>query len=246
MLPVVQIGPAAVQLPGLLLLAGIWLGSLMAERQARRLGLQGETVERLVFVALVAGIVGARLGYALRFAEVYLRDPLALLALSPVTLAPEVGVAIGGIASMAYAQRRGLALWQTLDALTPGAATVAVALALAHLASGDAFGAPTALPWAIELWGAHRHPSQVYEFLGAVLILLLVLRWKPGSSFPGLAFGMFAVLTAGARLFLEAYRGDSVLWFGTLRAAQVASLGILLVALVLVRRQAQRSVGSRP
>ena len=246
MLPVVQIGPAALQLPGLLLLAGIWLGSLMAERQARRLGLQGETVERLIFVALVAGIVGARLGYALRFAEVYVRDPLALLALSPVTLAPEVGVAIGGIAAMAYAQRRGLALWPTLDALTPGAATLAVALALAHLASGDAFGAPTELPWAIELWGAPRHPSQAYELLGAVLILLLVLRLKPGASFPGVAFGMFAALTAGARLFLEAFRGDSMLWFGTLRAAQIVSLGLLLAALVLIRRQAQRSAGSGP
>jgi prolipoprotein diacylglyceryltransferase len=246
MLPVVQIGPAAVQLPGLLVLAGIWLGSLMAERQARRLGLQSETVERMIFVALLAGLVGGRLGYALRFAEVYLRDPLALLALSPVTLAPEVGVAIGGIAALAYAQRRGLALWPTLDALTPGVATVAVALALAHLASGDAFGAPAELPWAIELWGARRHPSQAYELLGAILILLFVLRLKPGTTFAGLAFGMFAALTAGARLFLEAYRGDSVLWFGTLRAAQMASLVILLAALVLIRRQAQRSVGSGP
>ena len=246
MLPVVQIGPAAVQLPGLLLLAGIWLGSLMAERQARRLGLHPEHIERLIFVALLAGIVGARLGYALRFLEVYLRDPLALLALSPVTLAPEVGVAVGGVAALIYGQRRNLALWPTLDALTLGVATFAVALALAHLASGDAFGAPTEAPWAIELWGAARHPSQAYELLGAALILVLLLRLRPGSSFPGLAFGLFTALTAGARLLLEAFRGDSVLWFGTLRAAQIVSLGILLTALILLRRQAQRSVEPGP
>jgi phosphatidylglycerol:prolipoprotein diacylglycerol transferase len=246
MLPIVQIGPAAVQLPGLLLLAGIWLGSLMAERQARRLGLQDETVERLIFVALLAGIVGARLGYALRFLEVYLRDPLALLALSPVTLAPEVGVAVGGMAALVYGQRKGLTFWPTLDALTPGVAALAIGLALARLASGDAFGAPTEMPWAVELWGARRHPSQAYELLGAVLILLLILRLRSGSSFPGLAFGLFTALTAGTRLFLEAFRGDSVLWFGGLRSAQVVSLGILLAALVLMRRQALRWVDPVP
>jgi prolipoprotein diacylglyceryl transferase len=246
MLPVLQIGPAAVQLPGLLLLVGIWLGSMMAERQARRLGLQAENVERIIFVALVAAIVGARLGYALRFVEVYLRDPLALLALSPVTLAPEVGAVVGGIAAMVYGQRRGMALWPTLDALTPGVATLAIALALAHLASGDAFGAPTELPWAIELWGARRHPSQAYELLCAAIILLVLLRLKPGSSFPGLAFGSFIALTAGARLFLEAFRGDSVLWFGTLRAAQVASLGLLLAGMAIIRRQALRATEPAP
>jgi len=239
MLPVLQIGPVAIQLPGLLLIAGVWLGSVLTERWAWRSGHSGDGVERLILVGLAAWILGARLGYAARYLEVYARDPLALLALTPVTLAPEVGAAIGLIAALVYGKRRRLPLGPTLDALTPGMAAFAVCLALAHLASGDAFGAPTDVPWAIVLWGMPRHPSQVYELLAALVILAFVLRLRPGAPFTGYAFGVFVALSATARLVLEAFRGDSVAWFGTLRAAQIVSLAILLAALAVLRRLVQ-------
>lgn len=241
MLPVLQIGPAAVQLPGLLLLAGVWIGSLLAERQARRLGLPGEALERLILVALVSGVVAARLGYAARFPEVYLSRPIGLLALTPFTLAADVGAAGGLIAAWIVAQRRRLPLWPTLDALTPGMAAFAVCLALAHLASGEAFGAPAQVPWAIELWGARRHPTQAYELLASALTLLLLLRLQPGRPFPGFAFASLLALTAASRLVIEAWRGDGVIWFGSLRAAQLVSLAVLLAALQLLRRLARTS-----
>jgi phosphatidylglycerol---prolipoprotein diacylglyceryl transferase len=240
MLPVLQIGRVAMQLPGLLLLAGVWVGSWLAERQAKRLGLSSEAVSRLILVGLLAGLTGARLGFAARFPEVYGRDPLALLALSPATLSLDVGIGLGLIAALVYGQRARLPLWQTLDALAPGMAGLFVFLALAHLSRGDAFGSPADIPWAIELWGARRHPSQAYEFLGAVTILVIVLRVRPRTSFPGYTFGLSIALSAAARLVLEAFRGDSVLWFGSVRAAQVVSLVILMVALSVMRRLSQR------
>ena len=38
---------------------------------------------------------------------------------------------------------------------------------------------------------------------------------------------------------IEAWRGDSVVWFGSLRAAQLVSLAVVLGALALLRRLAQ-------
>ena len=241
MLPVLQIGPAAVQLPGLLLLAGVWIGSLLAERQARRLGLPGDGVERLILVALVSGVVAARLGYAASYPDVYLSRPVGLIALTPFTLAPDVGVAAGLVAAWVYGQRKRLPLWPTLDALAPGLAAFSICLALAHLASGEAFGAPADVPWAIELWGARRHPTQAYELLASATIFLLLLRLQPGHPFPGFAFGVLLALTGGSRLVIEAWRGDSVVWFGSLRAAQLVSLAVLLGALALLRRLARSS-----
>ncbi len=246
MLPVLQIGPAAIQLPGLLLLVGVWVGSVLAERQARRLGLPGDEIERLIFVALLAGVIGARLGYALTYLEVYLRQPFALLALTPFTLAPEVGAPVGLIAAVVYAQRKRLPFWATLDALTPGFAACAVGVALAHLASGDAFGAPSNVPWAVELWGLSRHPTQVYELVAALAILWLSLRVRPAAPFPGFAFGGFVALTAAARLVMEGVRGDSILWFGSLRAAQLVSLALLFAALTMLRRLALRASKPNP
>lgn len=243
MLPIVQIGPLAIQLPGLLLLAGVWLGSSAIEKQGRRLKLPAAALGNMVFIGLVAGLLGARLWYAVRFLEVYLDNPLSLLALNPTTLALPEGVLTGLAAAYLHGRRKSLPLWLTLDALAPGLAAFGLAIGFANLASGNAFGAPSDLPWAIELWGARRHPSQIYEVLlvGLTLVAIGELAYRP--RFPGFLFLAWVGLASASRLFLEAFRGDSVIVLESLRLAQLLSLGVLLAAMLAIHRQA-RSRGS--
>jgi phosphatidylglycerol:prolipoprotein diacylglycerol transferase len=114
--------------------------------------------------------------------------------------------------------------------LTPLFATLAIGLSLSHLAAGTAFGSPTDLPWAIELWNATRHPAQIYEFVAALLIFGFVWVRKTDPR-PGTLFLAFTALTAASRLFLEAFRGDSILIFGSLRLAQIIAWIVLAAAL---------------
>jgi len=241
MLPVLQLGPLALQLPGLLLLLGVWLGTNLIEREAPRHNLPAGTLSNMVFFSLLGGIAGARLGYALRFIQVYSKDPLALISLNTNTLAPFEGVTAALIVALIYGQRRHLPLFPTLDAFTPGLASLAIFLGLANISSGDAFGAPTMVPWSIDLWGASRHPSQIYETIAAALIFLVIQRLKSRSLFPGFTFTSWILLTAIGRLFLEVFRGDSVLIFDGLRSAQVVSLALAVAAMLgfhfLARKQ---------
>lgn len=232
MLPILQVGPLAVQVPGLVLLAGVWVGSILAERAAEDAGVAPAQVANLIFYGLIAGVIGARLGYALRFLSVYLQDPLGLISLNPSTLALPEGVLAGALVAAIYGQRRGMALWPTLDTLAPGAAAFSVALGVAHLASGDAFGAASNVPWAIDLWGASRHPTQVYEIGLALAVLYAVVRLRAWTPVAGLVALSWLALAAGSRLLLEGFRGDSLLVFGGLRQAQLISLAVLLVALL--------------
>jgi phosphatidylglycerol:prolipoprotein diacylglycerol transferase len=186
----------------------------------------------MILLGLVVGVVGARLWYAIRFMEVYIENPLSLFSLNPSTLALEEGILTGLLAAWIYGQRKGLPLWSTLDALSPGLAVFGVALGLSHLSSGDAFGAPSSVPWAIELWGEHRHPSQVYEILLAGLILFVLWRMRTWDAFPGFTFLSWVVMAAAARLFLGAFRGDSVILLGGIRSTQVISLVVLLGAML--------------
>jgi len=241
MLPVLQIGPLAIQFPGLLLLAGVWLALLVVERSALRHGLPADRMTTMVLLALLAGIVGARLGYALRFLDLYFEQPLALFALNPNTLSAYEGLVAALLAGLVYIQRRELPLLRTLDVLAPGLALFMVAVGLAHLASGAAFGAPSTLPWSIELWGTLRQPSQVYESLAALLIFLLAWRLQARQVFDGFLFGAVVALQAAARLFLEAFRGDSLLVFGSLRLAQIVSLAVLLSALLALHLLGRRA-----
>jgi len=244
MYPILQIGPLAIQLPGLLLLAGLWIGTLLAERETARHKLDPGWISNMIFIALAAGIMGARLGYAFKYLDLYLSEPLNLLALNPNTLSSMEGIAIGLIAAMIYTQRKGLSLLPTLDTLTPGAAVFAIFVALANLSSGDAFGSPSAVPWAIELWGANRHPTQIYELLFAVGVMLAILQVRKTKFFSGYPFTLFVALSAISRLFLEGFRGDSEIVFGSVRGAQLISFAVMIFALialhVLSRNYAER------
>jgi phosphatidylglycerol:prolipoprotein diacylglycerol transferase len=105
-------------------------------------------------------------------------------------------------------------------------------LPLANLASGNGFGAETSLPWGIELWGAMRHPVQIYEAIGAGLVLWYLWPTRqPENAIPGLVFVQFVGLSAVARLFFEAFHGGSLVAFGGLRAAQVVAWLVLAAAL---------------
>lgn len=236
MFPLLQLGSVAVQVPGLILLAGLWIGLNVAEREAARQKRPSDIVYGLVMAAIIGGVFGARLWYVGRYLDTYLADPLGIIALDTNTLDATAGLLIGLLAAAAYGFRKKLPLRPTLDILTPGLAVFAISLGLAHLASGDAFGAPTSLPWAIELWDARRHPTQIYEMVLATAVFLLIWRTRKSSPFPGFLFLAFAALTAVSRLFLEAFRGDSVLVAGGIRQAQLAALLVLLTALWLMRQ----------
>ena len=238
MLPILQIGPLAIQTPGLLVLAGVWLATWLLDKEARRLGLPTAALSNMVFLGLVSGVIGARLWYALRFIDVYLQNPLGLISLNPTTLAPLEGALTGILAAILYANRKRLPFWGTLDAVTPGLAALAIALGFSRLASGDGFGTPSAVPWAIDLWGAMRHPSQIYELIAAGLIFWSVWEMRRYKLLPGFLTLLFVALSSIGRLFLEAFRGDSLIVLGSLRSAQLISLGLLLASMLLLHYRA--------
>ncbi len=236
MLPFLQLGPFLLQLPGLVLLAGLWAVIVLAEKDAPRLNLDATALTNAVFYGLVGGLIGARLAYVARYLSTYLADPLGIFSLNPQTLAPAEGAVIGLLVAVIYGQRKGLPLRPALDALTRGLAAFLVAVGIAHILSGDAFGAETRLPWAIYLWDAYRHPTQVYETLLALGVLAAL--WRRPLRGDGTAFLELVALSAAARVLVEGFRGDSVIWPGGFRAAQVVGLGVMVLAGVLWSRWA--------
>jgi phosphatidylglycerol:prolipoprotein diacylglycerol transferase len=152
------------------------------------------------------------------------------------------GVIVATLVALVYGQRKKLLFWRTLDVLTPGIVVFMVFIGLAHLASGDAFGVESDLLWAIELWGAQRHPTQIYEIFTALVILYLVLRLNVNPRFDGFLFLAYSVMAAISRYLVEAFRGDSLITLGSLRSAQVLSLLLLVGALTVLHLRARRAL----
>lgn len=233
MLPTLQLGPFAIPVSPMIILVGLWVGLSLAERNAPRYGVNANALYNLVFIALVAGVLGARLTFIARYPSIFAGSPISAISTNPELLDPLGGIAVGLIVALIYGQRKQIAFRPFLDAITPGLALIGVAIGFSHLASGSAFGMPTNLPWGIEIWGTTRQPTQFYEILVASVILFVV--W-PGSRITvgqpsGGAFLIFLASTAGARLFLEAFRGDSIVIGGGLRVAQIIAWIVLAISL---------------
>jgi prolipoprotein diacylglyceryl transferase len=235
MYPILQIGPLALQVPGLVLLAGLWVGLTLSERRARRLSENPNHLYNIVFIVLIAGVIGARLSYAVTYPNAFSANLWNLVSLNPGLLDPFAGALIAVAAGAIYIYRKHLPIWSTLDGLTPLFAVMAIAIGISHLASGSAFGQPTDMPWGIQLWGAKRHPSQVYEIIFSAIVLIAIMsidrsKWSRSS---GNIFLAFLSMTAFSRIFLEAFRGDSLLIANGFRLAQVISWLILAICLAL-------------
>ncbi len=83
-----------------------------------------------------------------------------IISLSPKTL-NNFGILVSAITAVVFSTKKSPSLWPTLDALTPLMVLLVMEGHLANFANGDAFGLPTELPWALEIWGG-KTPSCNY------------------------------------------------------------------------------------
>jgi phosphatidylglycerol:prolipoprotein diacylglycerol transferase len=241
MFPILQIGPLAIQVPGLVILAGLWAGLTLAERRAKKHAENPAVLYNIVFIGIISGVIGARLAYAINYSDAFISNPSSLISINLGLFDPFSGALIAVGAMLIYGMRRRLLIWKTLDSLTPLLAVLGIAVGISHLASGSAFGAQTEVPWGIHLWGSNRHPTQVYEIISAILVLIIVMYVdsKDVGQKSGILFLSFLFLSATSRLIIEAFRGDSLLIGNGLRIAQIVSWVILACCLVLIGRKFQ-------
>ena len=73
-----------------------------------------------------------------------------------------------------------------------------------------------------------------FGWIEAGTLGLLWFRWARSTPLPGSTFLLFAALSSGWRLFIEAFRGDSTFILSGLRLAQVSALAMLAVSLYLL------------
>jgi len=217
----------------IILVLAAWIGLTLAEKRAHRHGVSKDELNNIAFYSLIAFIVGGRISFVLQNITAFTKSPLGIFSINPDLFDPTGALVTAVFTALVYGQRRKLALWSTLDSLTPFFAVLAIGLGFSHLAAGTAFGTPTDLPWGIDLWSAIRHPTQVYEILASLLTLILVW-FKRHDPRPGILFLMFATLTAAGNLFIQAFRADSTLIFSGLRQAQVVAWVTIAVCFVLL------------
>jgi phosphatidylglycerol:prolipoprotein diacylglycerol transferase len=246
-----QIGPLSIRWYGVLIMAGVVLGLVLAGREAKRQAVSIELVYDLFFYILVSAIVGARLYYVIFSWDLYRNNLKEIFAFWHGGLAIH-GAVVGGIVSaLIYTRLKGLSFWSVGDICAPSLILGQAIGRWGNYFNQEAFGRPTNLPWGIFIDEAHRplqyvqqthfHPTFLYESLWnfCVFLLLLWLRRRRGVV-TGDVFLAYLVLYSLGRFWIEGFRTDSLMFAG-FRVAQIVSLLLIVFAsIALIRRHRER------
>jgi phosphatidylglycerol:prolipoprotein diacylglycerol transferase len=238
---------------GLVVAAAMLIGLWVAGREATRKGLDAEFMSNLGLVVILAGVLGARLAYVVGWEpELFWRDPAGVFAVWRGGLALHGGLLAGVAAGVWRCLRRRVNPWTVADAVAPALAVGQGIGRLACFLSGDAYGTPTALPWAIVFTSPHAlaplnvplHPTQLYEFGLDLALFGLLWAYRKRIDVDGGLFLTYALGYGVIRLLTETVRGDRVELGGGLSLLQAVSLALVVSAAVafLWRATARASV----
>ncbi len=262
-----RVGHLAISTYGVLVAGAFLAAGWVTRRALAERGVEGGEAWSLLVYALAGGFIGAKLYYAALHG-----DASTLFSRAGLVW---YGGLIGGSLSVLWAvRRRGLPLATTADALAPA---LALGHAIGHLGcffSGDSYGLPSRLPWALAFprgappstAGALRsefgvelpagipdgalvrvHPAMLYSAL-ALLLIFALLWFLRRRTFPaGWLFGLYLVLSGTERFLVEFVRAkdDRLLW-GFTTAQGIAALAIVggLALLVALRRRPGRAAAA--
>lgn len=234
---------------GLAFLAAGWMGSAEFNRK----GYPRDVSWTMVMGALIGGIVGAKLYYALLNWPVLVRDPLGTV-FSRSGLVWYGGLLGGALGVIYMLRREGLRFGDVADV---AALSVPAAYAVGRIGCflvGDDYGRPTDswigvafpngappstagnlryfnvdLPEGVPDSEVLRvHPTQLYE-VGLTLVILLVLwRTRRHPHRAGWLFMLYMLLAGFERAFVEVFRAKDDRFFGPITVAQVISAGLIV------------------
>lgn len=256
---------------GVLFAAAALVGWVLWIRIARRDGFDIERLLDLGFYALLAGLLGSKIGLILTDPGYYFSSLSALATTIRAAGVLLFGVIAAVVTIALYTRRHGLSFWGVLDSMAPSLALGQAIGRLGCFAVGCCYGqrAP-GLPWGVRFTdpaaaalsgtplyapddplGALNvlHPTQLYQAGADFLVFLFLLYISRRKVFTGRTALLFIGLYSVARFVVELFRGDVARGLlgipGTplvLSTSQWICLGGLLAAAIAWPRLAKRGV----
>ena len=231
MFPIINIGPLAIQAPGLIIIIGLYVWLSINDYSAKKLNLDPTILSNHFFYSLLIGLAGARLAVIAQSPQSFINNPLSLISPNLALFDIQSGILIAIFAFYLFTTRKKQNLLRTLDALSLGFVVFLAFLALSFLANGKLYGASADLAWSIDLWGTKRHPLQLYYLIAFFLTAYPVYRLLHIKSSPGLLILTSLSLLSFSVIFLDAFRGSQALITAGVHLPQIIAFMALAFSL---------------
>jgi phosphatidylglycerol:prolipoprotein diacylglycerol transferase len=241
----IQIGPLEIRWYGAMIALACLVGYWLAGREAERKG---------IGYAVIGAIIGARLYYvAFSDLTIFWKDPLSVFAIWEGGLAIH-GALLGGLlVSILYTRKQNINLAAFLDTLTPPLILGQAIGRIGCFLNGDAHGYPTRMPWGLvyspeslagQMFpGQPLHPTQLYEMILNLLIFSILWKIRTKLKLNGQLFLAYVILYSAARILVEHFRADKLMYLGNISTAQsIGIFGILMGVILMIILQRKRSI----
>ena len=224
MYPALPFGPITLPTGPIFALFAVFFGLETAGRYGRKLGLRVDDVWNTGLIAVLVGLIVARLWNVSQFWPVYVAEPWLVLSLRPGGFALWPGLAGALVGGYAYLLYKALDPLRVGAALSVGLLMAGGILSVSEYLTGAVTGLSSTLPWARPYFGEMQHPVGLYQAIGFLCGVVLV--WVYGDRRrPGRVI-LLAGLAAGlVLLVVDGFAANDVL-FGPLRMRQ--AIGFLL------------------
>jgi prolipoprotein diacylglyceryl transferase len=253
-----HLGPLPIRAYALLILAGIVIAVLVADRRWRARGGPEGAVYDISTWAVPFGIVGARVYHLISSPDAYFGSgghPLDAFKIWEGGLGIWGAIAGGALGAWLACRRHGWSFVMFADSAAPGVLVAQAMGRLGNYFNQELFGRPTTVPWALEIDPSHRppgfeqyatfHPTFLYELLWCLLVALVIVlidrRWRQDH---GRTFALYVILYTVGRGFFESLRIDEAHHVLGLRLNEWTSLVVFLggvAGYLLARRAARRT-----
>ncbi len=230
-----QIGIFTVRWYAICICLGIIAALIVASYLAKKAGIDQDHILNLAILAVIFGILGARLYYVLFNWAYYSQNWGQIFKIWQGGLAIHGAIIAGILIAYVYCKKKKLSFWQLIDCLVPGLILAQGFGRWGNYFNQEAYGYPTDLPWAMYIDGAYRHPTFLYESVWDIagFIVLIWLGSKFSKRREGDIFAIYLIFYSLGRVVVESFRTDSLM-LGPLRQAQVISIAAIILGVVLL------------
>lgn len=257
-----ELGPIPLRAYALCIVAGIVVAILWTERRFVARGAPPGTVTDIAVFAVPFGLVGGRLYHVATDWRTYFGPggrPIEALYIWQGGLGIWGAIALGGVGAWIACRRRGIPLPAFADAAAPGIVVAQAIGRLGNYFNQELYGAPTTLPWGLEIYrridpstGAVDNltgvavdtgspvsivqPTFLYELVWNLVVAAIVVwadrRFRLGH---GRAFAVYVAGYTAGRFVIELMRTDpATRVFGDIRINVVVSAVVFLGAVAYV------------
>ncbi len=232
-------GPLALPTAPILAMLAAIVTLELAGRTGRRLGIHTDDVWNTGLIALLVGLIVARLWTIIQFADLYRAEPLLILSLRPSGFALWPGLVAALVAAWVNMVRLALDPARMAAAFAVGLLGGAIVVNISGFLTGATLGTVSTAPWAARHFLERVHPVGIYRAAGLGVVLALCLlslqRARPWRTI------WLALLGAAlVHLAADAWLRNPVLW-GALRRNQLIALLAAVVAALALAQEAWRA-----